>query len=50
MLTVFFGVLVWVELQIRDGVLLLLVVFSGLALASLASAAAPWAWRTALRC
>ena len=35
-LTVFFGVLVWVELQIREGALLLLVVFSGLAFASFA--------------
>jgi hypothetical protein len=35
-LTVFFGVLVWVELQIREGALLLLLVFSGLAFASFA--------------
>ena len=35
-LTVFFGVLVWVELQIREGALLLVVVFSGLAFASFA--------------
>ena len=35
-LTVFFGALVWVELQIREGALLLLLVFSGLAFASFA--------------
>ena len=35
-LTVFFGALVWVELQIREAALLLLLVFSGLAFASFA--------------
>jgi hypothetical protein len=35
-LTVFFGALVWVELQIREGALLLLLVFSGLAFAAFA--------------
>jgi hypothetical protein len=35
-LTVFFGALVWVELQVREGALLLLLVFSGLAFAAFA--------------
>ena len=35
-LTVFFGALAWVELQIREGALLLLLVFSGLAFTSFA--------------
>ena len=37
MLTAFFGALVWVEQQVRDGALVLVLVFSGLALASMAS-------------
>lgn len=35
-LTVFFGALAWVELQVREGALLLLLVFSGLAFTSFA--------------